>query len=65
MLNRFSAAMIAARHTGLVAQRETLESQTGKQAVGNANGWGAFERFQQVALNTAKPIVFAVSGLDT
>lgn len=65
MLNWFSAAMIAARHTGRVAQRETLESRTGKQAVGNANGWGAFEHFQQVALNTAKPIVFAVSYLNT
>lgn len=40
MLNRFSAAMIAARHTGRVARGETLESQAGKQAVGSADGWG-------------------------
>lgn len=63
MLNRFSTAMIAARHTGQVAQRLMLESQTGKQAVGNANGW--VEHFQQVALNTMKPIVVAVSNLNT
>lgn len=55
--------MIAARHTGQVAQRLMLESQTGKQAVGNANGW--VEHFQQVALNTMKPIVVAVSNLNT
>lgn len=40
MLNRFSAAMIAAQHTGRVARRETPESQAGKQAAGNADGWG-------------------------
>lgn len=65
MLNWFGAAMIAAWHTGRVAQRETLESQTGKEAVGNANGRAAFEHFQQVARNTTKPIVFAVSNLNT
>lgn len=64
MLNRFSAAMIAARHTGRVARRRLSHRQENRQWGMQMDG-AAFEHFQQVALSTMKPIVFAVSNLNT